>query len=85
MIYKNYQAHISYSEEDEIFFGRVVNLERDMIAFDGYSVAELKQSFQAAIEDYLQDCKDAGKKPENPTLEQSSQQAFDYTNFSPTL
>lgn len=85
MIYKNYQAHISYSEEDEIFFGRVVNLERDMIAFDGCSVAELKQSFQAAIEDYLQDCKDAGKKPENPTLEQSSQQAFDYTNFSPTL
>ena len=46
MIYKNYEAQISYSEEDEIFFGRVVNLKSDMIAFDGHSVAELKHSFE---------------------------------------
>ena len=85
MIYKNYEAQISYSEEDEIFFGRVVNLKRDMIAFDGCSVAELKQSFHTAIEEYLQDCKDAGKQPEKPTLENSSHHAFDYTNFSHAL
>ena len=48
MIYKNYEAQISFSEEDEIFFGRVVNIERDIIAFDGCSVQELKQSFQQA-------------------------------------
>ena len=85
MIYKNYEAQISYSEEDEIFFGQVVNLKRDMIAFDGCSVTELKQAFHAAIEDYLQDCKDAGKQPEKPTLENSSQHTFDFGNFSPAL
>ena len=84
MIYKNYEAQISFSEEDEIFFGRVVNIERDIIAFDGCSVQELKQSFQLAIEEYLQDCKDTGKKPENPILTSQSQQAFDYGNWSPT-
>ncbi|MEI6336016.1 MAG: type II toxin-antitoxin system HicB family antitoxin [Methylococcaceae bacterium] len=84
MIYKNYEAQISFSEEDEIFFGRVVNIERDIIAFDGCSVQELKQSFHLAIEEYLQDCKDTGKKPENPILTSQSQQAFDYGNWSPT-
>lgn len=84
MIYKNYEAKISYSEEDEIFFGRVVNLERDMIAFDGVSVEELKQSFHAAIEEYLQDCKETGKKPEKPILQKAVGQ-FDYANFLPAM
>jgi predicted HicB family RNase H-like nuclease len=83
-MYKNYEAQISYSEEDEIFFGRVVNLERDMIAFDGVSVEELKQSFHAAIEEYLQDCKEIGKKPEKPFLPKVSQQ-LNYANFSPAM
>lgn len=84
MIYKNYEAQITYSEDDEIFFGRVVNIERDMIAFDGTSVEELKQSFHAVIDEYLQDCKEVGKKPEMPVTKQSAQQ-FDYANFSPAM
>lgn len=84
MIYKNYEAQITYSEDDEIFFGQVVNIERDMIVFDGCSVEELKQAFHAVIDEYLQDCKDAGKKPETPVLKQSTQR-FDYANFSPAM
>lgn len=84
MMYKNYEAQISYSEEDEIFFGRVVNIKHDMIAFDGISVEELKLSFHAAIEDYLQDCKEAGKKPEKPILQKTSQQ-LNYATFSPAM
>jgi predicted HicB family RNase H-like nuclease len=84
MMYKNYEAQISYSEEDEIFFGQVVNIKRDMIAFDGTSVEELKQSFHAAIKDYLQDCKDAGKKPEKPSSKQDLQ-SLNYANFSPAV
>jgi predicted HicB family RNase H-like nuclease len=68
MIYKNYRAEISYSEEDEVFVGRVVNIERDMIAFDGYSVEELKQAFKVVINDYLQDCVNTGKSPEKPLI-----------------
>ena len=69
MIYKNYRAEISYSEEDEVFIGRVVNMETDIIAFDGYSVEELKQAFKAVIDDYLRDCLAVGKQPEKPMLE----------------
>ena len=71
MIYKNYEAQISFSEEDEVFFGRVVNIERDIIAFDGYLVHELKQSFQAEIDYYLNDCKAVGKKTEKPICSRS--------------
>jgi predicted HicB family RNase H-like nuclease len=70
MIYKNYHAQISYSEEDDVFIGRVVNVERDIIAFDGYSVEELKQAFKTVIDDYLQDCEKAGRQPESPLLEE---------------
>jgi len=66
MIYKNYYAEINYSEEDEIFVGRVVNIERDIIAFDGYSVEELRQAFKTVIEDYLEDCAKANILPEKP-------------------
>ena len=67
MIYKNYKADISFSEEEDLFIGRVVNIQRDIIAFDGRSVEELKQAFQMVIEEYLQDCVKAGKQPEQPT------------------
>ncbi|MEM7761686.1 MAG: type II toxin-antitoxin system HicB family antitoxin, partial [Cyanobacteria bacterium P01_A01_bin.40] len=43
MKYKGYEATIEYDEVDQIFFGRVINT-RDIISFDGESVAELKKS-----------------------------------------
>lgn len=67
MIYKNYRAEISYSEQDELFVGRVVNIEHDIIAFDGRSVDELKHAFKAAIDDYLQDCLALHKQAEQPS------------------
>lgn len=69
MIYKNYYAQISYSEDDEVFIGRVVNIENDIIAFHGCSVEELRQAFKTVIDDYFQDCVNAGKQPERPIEE----------------
>lgn len=69
MIYKNYEAQISYSEEDEVFVGRVINIENDIIAFDGNSVVELKQAFQAVVDEYLDDCRKANRQPEKPLEE----------------
>jgi predicted HicB family RNase H-like nuclease len=63
MKYKEYEATIEYDEVDQIFFGRVINT-RDVISFDGESVEELKQSFETVIEEYLDDCKKEGKKPD---------------------
>lgn len=62
MKYKGYEAVIEYDEIDRLFFGRVINT-RDVISFDGTTVEELQQSFEAVIDEYLEDCQREGKEP----------------------
>ena len=63
MKYKGYEAVIEYDEIDRLFFGRVINT-KDIISFDGTTVDELQQSFEAVIDEYLEDCKKEGKEPD---------------------
>jgi predicted HicB family RNase H-like nuclease len=61
--YQDYTATIHYSSDDEVFFGKVTAIN-DLITFEGTSVSELKKSFQEAIKDYLETCKELGKSPD---------------------
>jgi predicted HicB family RNase H-like nuclease len=63
MAYKGYLAKIGYSDEDELFTGRLAGID-DVIGFHGESVAELKAAFIEAVEDYLDTCKKLGRKPQ---------------------
>ena len=65
MKYKGYEANIDYDEDADIFHGEVADL-RDVVTFQGCSVAELKKAFAASIEDYLAFCKERGEEPERP-------------------
>ena len=65
MKYRGYEAIVEYDDEDRLFVGRVINT-LDVIAFDGASVEELEGSFHAAIDEYLEDCRKAGKTPDKP-------------------
>ncbi len=65
MKYKGYEAIVEFDEVDELFFGNVINT-RDVISFDGKTVDELKQSFEAVIDEYLSDCRKEGKEPDKP-------------------
>ena len=48
-----------------IFHGEIINI-RDVITFQGQSVAELTKAFRDSIEDYLQFCEERGESPEKP-------------------
>lgn len=63
MVYKEYIATLHYSAEDEVFYGMVEGIN-DLVSFEGKSVDELKDSFAEAIEDYIENCKSAGREPE---------------------
>lgn len=63
MEYHGYHAKIEYSEEDQSFFGRIIGIN-DVLIFDGETVKELRQAFHETIDDYLEMCKEIGKKPE---------------------
>ena len=65
MRYKGYEATVEFDEIDSLFFGNVINT-RDVLSFDGTTVDELKQSFEAVIDEYLEDCEREGKEPDKP-------------------
>jgi len=63
MRYKDYQGSVEFSDEDNIFFGRLIGIN-DRILFEGDSVETLRMNFREAVEDYLKICKEMGKEPE---------------------
>jgi predicted HicB family RNase H-like nuclease len=65
MNHKGYTARIEFDERDNLFVGRVLGL-RAIISFHGETVATLRQAFEAAVDDFLADCKEQGIKPEKP-------------------
>lgn len=65
MTYNGYQAAIEFDGEAELFHGEVTGL-RDVITFQGKSVAELKKALKDSVEDYLAFCKERGEEPEKP-------------------
>lgn len=65
MEYKGYIGRVELDDEAEIFHGEVINT-RDVITFQGGSVAELKQAFHESVDDYLEWCAERGEAPEKP-------------------
>lgn len=66
MKYKGYMAQIEYSEEDEEFFGTIINLSRDRICFGGQTVKQLKKHMEDAIDGHLKNCKVLNMEAEKP-------------------
>jgi predicted HicB family RNase H-like nuclease len=65
MEYKGYIGKVEFDDEASIFHGEVINT-RDVITFQGQSVAELKKAFKASVEDYLVFCASRGEEPDKP-------------------
>ena len=51
MDYKGYVGKVEFDDEAGIFHGEVLDT-RDVITFQGKSVAELKTAFQESIDDF---------------------------------
>lgn len=60
--YKDYLATISYSAEDEVFYGKIFGIN-DLVTFEGTSVSGLKKAFRESADDYIETCKEIGKTP----------------------
>jgi len=63
MNYKEYSGSVEFSDEDSIFYGRIIGIN-DHITYDGYSVEELRKNFQDAVDEYFEICAKMGKEPE---------------------
>lgn len=65
MEYKGYIGKVELDDEAEIFHGEIINT-RDVITFQGKSVAGLTKAFRESIDDYLAFCKQRGEAPDKP-------------------
>jgi predicted HicB family RNase H-like nuclease len=78
MEYKGYLGDVEYDGEAKLFHGEVINT-RDVITFQGQSVAELEKAFRDSVDDYLDFCAERGEEPDEPFSGQFT------TRISPAL
>jgi predicted HicB family RNase H-like nuclease len=65
MEHKGYIGRVEFDDEAAVFHGEVINT-RDVITFQGESVAELKQAFRDSVDEYLAYCAERGEEPDKP-------------------
>src|SRR5262245_32831714 len=65
MEYKGYIGKVEYDDDASLFHGDVINT-RDVITFQGKSVAELKKAFRESVDEYLDFCASRGEEPDKP-------------------
>ena len=77
MKYKDYIGSVEFSEEDQLFYGKVLGIH-SLISYEGESAKELIQDFHDAVDDYLELCvkESSRKKPTKALLMSESRQIF---------
>ncbi len=63
MEYKGYVGNVEFSEEDEVFYGKVIGI-RSLVSYEGATAKELIKDFHDAVDDYLALCELEGREPE---------------------
>lgn len=66
MEYKGYKGSVEYSKEDDCLCGKVQGMSKDLILYEGETLAELKADFEAAVDDYIEGCLAEGIEPRKP-------------------
>jgi len=65
MNHKGYLGLARVDTDAGVIRGRVINI-RDMITFQGATVAEAETAFRDSVDDYLEFCAERGETPDKP-------------------
>ena len=63
--YNGYRGEVRSDDDALILHGQIVSI-RDVVTFQGATLAELRQAFQDSVDDYLVFCRQRGEKPDAP-------------------
>ena len=67
MNYKGYEASTHYSEQDQIFWGEIINISSPTsITFEAENAKDLQSEFQQSVDFYLSVCCKKNKEPKKP-------------------
>ena len=65
LAHKGYNGSIETSVEDNVLHGKVLCIN-DLVTYEATTLAELKKEFIAAVDDYLETCKQHKVEPNKP-------------------
>ncbi len=65
MTYKGYRGEVVVDEEAGVLHGHMAAI-RDVVTFEGTTVAEIIQAFHDSVDDYLAFCAELGQEPDRP-------------------
>ena len=63
--YRGYKGQINFSKEDGCFFGQISDIP-DLILYEGDSLEQLEESFQEAVDDYIDNAAIENRKAHKP-------------------
>jgi predicted HicB family RNase H-like nuclease len=63
--YKGYTATIEIDLDAEMLYGELLGI-KDIVTFEGRTVAEIKQEFYRSVDAYLKFCSNLGQSPNLP-------------------
>ena len=61
--YKGYHARIEFDSEELVLRGKIEGI-KDLVNFESASSSDIVQEFHAAVDDYLDFCRELGKEPD---------------------
>lgn len=61
--YEGYECDYQYDEEELIWHGKIDGI-RDLVNFESETYYGLEEEFHKAVDEYLEFCKEIGKKPD---------------------
>lgn len=64
--YKGYKGSVEYCKGDDCLVGKVIGMHKDLIAYEGGTLAELREDFKAAVDSYIEGCLADGIEPRKP-------------------
>ena len=65
--YKGYYGSIEFDLEGKSLFGQLLGIKGAYI-YEGNTLDELEKDFKLFVDEYIQDCKEDGIKPQKPNL-----------------
>lgn len=68
MQYKGYVGNVEFSEEDGIYYGKIVGI-RSLVSYEGESLKALRNDFHEAVDDYMEFCRLKDILEDSPTVQ----------------
>ncbi|MCD8208737.1 MAG: hypothetical protein LUD72_12425 [Bacteroidales bacterium] len=66
MEYKGFVGSIEFSEPDNVFYGKVEEIDA-LVSYEGETMEKLREDFHGAVDDYLAICEAEGIDPKKRT------------------